>query len=184
MERGDFSAFNSMIGGADNFDALIRQWYDKGYFINQSETLAEIFTASCMLGHDGTAAYLLDQGVDPLAGTKTGLNGFHYAASAGRLNVIKLLIDRKVPTEVENMYGGTVLGQALWSAVNEHKSDHAAIIEALIDVRGETEHGTLAWWEKQNVPSKETKDRVTEILRSASANRPETSVIDDENQNE
>jgi len=30
------------------------------------------------------------------------------------------------------MYGGTVLGQAVWSAINESKVDHVAIIEALL----------------------------------------------------
>ncbi len=169
MERGDFSALESMVGGSDRFDDQVAEWYDKGYFKNEPETLAEVLTASCMLGYDQTVEYLLDKGVDPLAGTKTGLNGFHYAASSGQLNVIRLLIERKVPMESENMYGATVLGQALWSAVNESSPVHAEIIEALIDARGETEPGTLEWWEKQDVPSEETKERVTKILRSASA---------------
>lgn len=165
MERGDFSALESMVGGSGRFNDQIEEWYENGYFKDEPETLTEVFTASCMLGYDQTAAYLLDKGVDPLAGTRTGLNGFHYAASSGRLNVIKLLIERKVPMESENMYGATVLGQALWSAVNESSPDHAAIIEALIDARGEVEQGTLSWWNEQSVPSAETKNRVASILR-------------------
>jgi len=31
-----------------------------------------------------------------------------------------------------NMYGGTVLGCAVWSAINEPRVDHIAIIEALL----------------------------------------------------
>ncbi|HEV8592287.1 MAG TPA: ankyrin repeat domain-containing protein, partial [Pyrinomonadaceae bacterium] len=120
MERGDFSALESMVGGPERFDAQITEWYENRYFDDEPDTLAEIFSAACMLGHPRAAAYLLDKGVDPLAGIKTGLNGFHYAASSGRLDVVKLLIERKVPMEIRNMYGGTVLGQALWSAVNEH----------------------------------------------------------------
>jgi len=107
----------------------------------------------------------LDKGVDPLAGTKTGLNGFHYAASSGRPAVIRLLIGRKVPMEVRNMYGGTVFEQALWSAINEYTPDHAEIIEALIDAGAEIEPGTLEWWQGQNVPSAETKERVAAALR-------------------
>ena len=164
MVRGDFSALESMVGGPERFDDQIADWFEKGYFKDEPETLAEVFSAACMLGYDRTAAYLLNKGVDALAGTKTGLNGFHYAASSGRLNIIKLLIERKVPMEVENMYGGTVLGQALWSAVNEYKPDHAAIIEALIDARGKIEPGTLHWWNQQNVPSAETKERVAAAL--------------------
>jgi hypothetical protein len=91
------------------------------------------FTWACMLGRTGDAAFLLNKGVDPLAGDNTGLNGFHYAASSGHLDVIKLLIERNVPLEVTNMYGGTVLGQAVWSAINETKVDHVAIIEALLE---------------------------------------------------
>lgn len=165
MVRGDFSALEAMVGGPERFDDQIAEWFEKGYFNDEPETLAEVFTASCMLGYDKTAAYLLDRGVDPLAGIKTGLNGFHYAASSGRLNIVKLLIDRKIPMEIENMYGGTVLGQALWSAVNEHTPDHAAIIEALIEARGKIEAGTLRWWNERNVPSAETKERVAAALK-------------------
>lgn len=165
MERGDFSAFETMVGGADKFDEQIVDWHEKGYFDSETETLAEIFSAACMLGHPGAAAYLLDKGVDPYAGMKTGLSGFHYAASSGRLDVIKLLIERKVPTEIKNMYGGTVLSQALWSAVNEFTPDHAAMIEALIDAGAEIEPGTLEWWEDQPVPSADTKARVADRLR-------------------
>jgi hypothetical protein len=43
-----------------------------------------------------------------------------------------MLIARKAPLEVKNMYGGTVLGQALWSAFNEPQDDHLPIVEALI----------------------------------------------------
>lgn len=165
MVRGDFSALEEALGGSERFTAQIIEWHEAGYFDDEPETLAEVFSAACMLGHAPAAAYLLDKGVDPLAGTQTGLNGFHYAASSGRLEVIKLLIERGVPMEVENMYGGTVLGQALWSAVYEHKPDHAAIIEALVDAGGYLEPGTLEWWEEQNVPSAETKRRVADVLR-------------------
>ena len=62
-----------------------------------------------------------------------------------------------------------MLGQAFWSAVNEHKPSHADIIEALIKAGAVVEPGTLEWWEVQNVPSDETKERVTNALRSAPA---------------
>ncbi|HVF46937.1 MAG TPA: ankyrin repeat domain-containing protein [Pyrinomonadaceae bacterium] len=165
LERGDFSALESRIGGPQAFDAQVKAWLDAGYLAEEPEAFAEMFAAACMLGHGQAAAALLDAGVDPYAGMRTGLAGFHYAASSGRLNIIKLLIARGIPMEVENMYGGTVLGQALWSAVNEHTPDHAAIVEALIDARGKIEPGTLSWWERQQVPSTETKERVAAALK-------------------
>ena len=167
MGRGDFSALESMVGGPERFDDQVIEWYDNGYFEGKPETLAEIFSSACMLGHVRSAEYLLDKSVDPYAGMKTGLSGFHYAASSGRLEVIKLLISRKVPMEVRNMYGGTVFEQALWSAVNEHTSDHAEIIEALIDAGAVIEPGTLEWWDSQDVPSSETKGRITKALQTA-----------------
>ena len=166
MVRGDFSALEEAVGGAEEFDSTIIEWHEKGYFTDEPETLAEVFSAACMLGHPRAAEFLLDRGVDPAAGIRTGLNGFHYAASSGRLEVVKLLIARNAPMEVRNMYGGTVLEQALWSAVNEHRESHGAIIEALIEAGAYIEPGTLEWWDEQDVPSRKTKAYVARILRA------------------
>ncbi len=165
MDMGNFTALESAVGGADKFDTQIREWFEKGYFDTEPETLAEVFSAACMLGYPRTAEYLLDNGVDPLAGIKTGLNGFHYAASSGRLEVIKLLIDRRVPMEVENMYGGTVFGQAIWSAVNEYTPDHAEIVERLVEAGAVVDDGYIEWWDEQTVPDETTKDRIANVLR-------------------
>lgn len=165
MVRGDFTALEEAVGGPEQFDDQIIEWYENGYFEDEPETLAEVFSAACMLGHPRAAEYLLDKGVDPSAGTRTGLNGFHYAASSGRLEVIKLLIARNVPMEVKNMYGGTVLEQALWSALNEYTDSHAAIIEALIEAGSYIQPGTLEWWNEQEIPSAQTKRRVADALR-------------------
>src|SRR5207245_2166775 len=70
--------------------------------------------------------------VDPAAGANTGLNAFHWAANRGQLDTVKLLLERKASLEIKSMYGGTVLGTAVWSAINEPRADHLAIIEALI----------------------------------------------------
>ena len=164
MERGDFTALESAIG-PDRFHVQIVAWFENAVFQGEQETLDEIFSAACMLGHARTAAYLLDKGIDPHAGMKTGLGGFHYAASSGRLDVIKLLIDRGVPMEVKNMYGGTVFEQAIWSAVNEYTPDHAAIVEALIEAGAIVDDGYAEWWDKQNVPDAATKERIANVLQ-------------------
>ena len=128
--------------------------------------LAEALSCACMLGLTETARFLLDKGrVDPYAGMKTWLAGPHGAASGGQLETIRILIAKGVPLEVENLYGGTVLGQAIWSAINEHTPDHAAIVEALIEAGAVVEQGYLAWWNEQPVPSPETKRRVAGALR-------------------
>lgn len=94
--------------------------------------MEQAFTWACMLGRTTDAEFLLDKGVDPLAGNNTGLNGFHYAVWHGHLDTVKLLIERKVPLEVRNMYGGTVLGSAVDGAENRPKADHVPIVEALL----------------------------------------------------
>lgn len=167
LERGNFSQLENILGGPEGFDTQIIDWKERGFFDSEPEALAEVFTCACMLGRIDITRNLLDKGVDPIAGIKTGLNGFHYAVSGGHLEIVKLLIERKVPIEIDNMYGGTVFGQSLWSAVNEYKASHAAIIEALIDADAEIEPGTLEWWEKQNVPSAEAKTRVAKALGKA-----------------
>lgn len=58
----------------------------------------------------------MDEGVDPSAQANVGQTALHLAAHSGYLETVRMLIARKAPLEVINMYGGTVLGQALWSA--------------------------------------------------------------------
>jgi tetratricopeptide (TPR) repeat protein len=163
MDRGDFTALEEAIG-PENFHDRVAEWFENGLFKNEQETLNEIFSASCMLGQTQTAAFLLDKGVDPYGGMKTGLSGFHYAASSGRLDVIKLLIERCVPMEVKNIYGGTVFGQAIWSAVNEYTPQHGEIVERLIEAGAVVDGGYREWWDEQNVPDPSTKERIANAL--------------------
>jgi hypothetical protein len=167
LERGDFTRLQELLGGPEGFDERITAWHKGGAFDIEREALAEAFACACFLGRTGLAEYLLDSGVDPVAGKNTGQTGFHYAVIGGHLDTVRLLIERNVPMEVENMYGGTVLGQALWSAVNQPKDSHAAIIEALIEARGKIEPGTVEWWNAQSHTSIETKMRVADALRRA-----------------
>jgi len=166
LDRGDFSRLEQALGGPHEFDRQIIEWFDEGKFNDAPETLAEALTCACMLGRTDTASYLIDHGVDPYAGMKTWLAGPHYAVSSGHLDTVRMLLDKKIPLEVKNLHGGTMLGQAFWSAVNEHKSSHADIIDALIEGGAFVEPGTSAWWEAQNIPSAETKMRVAKALRS------------------
>jgi tetratricopeptide (TPR) repeat protein len=164
--RGDFTSLETTIGGPRRFNEQVIEWFDNGYFENEPDTLAEIFSAACMLGHPRAVEYLLDRGVDPYAGMRTGLSGFHYAASSGRLEVIKLLIGRRVPMEVKNMYGGTVFGQAMWSAVNEYTPYHVEIVKRLIEAGAAVDDGYESWWKEQNVPSPDAKRQIAEMLRN------------------
>jgi hypothetical protein len=135
LMRGDFSRLEPLF--TPDFTPIgerccIIKWYEEGSFENEPQALAEAFTCACFLGRTGIADFLLAQGVDPSAGTSTGLSGFHWAANRGNLETVKLLIKRKAPLEQLNSYGGTVLGGTLWAAFNEPRADHLRIIEALL----------------------------------------------------
>ena len=102
-------------------------------FFNEDPTQhEEAFIRACQFGHNSIIEFLLDRGVDPSSQANVGQTGFHYAAHSGQLETVKLLIARNAPLEVKNMYDGTVLGQALWSAYNEPRKEHLVIIETLI----------------------------------------------------
>ena len=58
------------------------------------------------------------------------------------------------------MYGGTVLGTAVWSAINEPRSNHISIIEALLKAG--------ARLDAVKYPS--GSERVDEVLRQHGAN--------------
>ena len=110
--------------------------------------IEEAFIRACQFGHNSIAEFLLDQGVDPVAQANTGQTGFHYAAHSGQLEMVRMLIARKAPLEVKNMYGGTVLGQALWSAYNEPHKDHLSIIDTLIAAGAQIDPDWTKWIDK------------------------------------
>ena len=72
------------------------------------------------------------QGINPTAGARTGLNALHWAVNRGELEVVRLLLRSGVPLELRNMYEGTALGTAVWSAVHEPRPAHPQIIEELL----------------------------------------------------
>jgi ankyrin repeat protein len=127
--------------------------------------MGEAFIRACRYGQNSVADFLLEKGVDPSAGANTAQTGFHLAADAGHLDTVKLLIERKAPLEVRNVHGGTVLGQAMWSAINEPQAEHVRIIEALLGAGAKIEDGSLAWLAQQEGGSSSAKARIAELLR-------------------
>ena len=77
--------------------------------------------------------FLLDKGVDLAAQAGGGQTGLHRATIGGHLEIVKLLLRYNAPLEVKNMFGGTVFGQALWSAGHGGDPDvYIAILAALV----------------------------------------------------
>jgi hypothetical protein len=155
---GDFSRLEPLFEDRRNVDGYhcqIIEWYESNLFANESKALDEALTCACFNGRTEVVDYLLAQGLDPAAGANTGLDGFHWAANRGQLDVVTLLIRRQAPLETQNMYATTVLGTAVWSAINEPRPDHTHIIEALIRAGARTD----------NVGYPSGNERVDEVFR-------------------
>jgi ankyrin repeat protein len=110
-----------------------------GGWMRREKQMEQALIWACLYGRTSVADFLLEKGVAPGAQDGQGETGLHWAAHAGHLDTVKLLIKRKAPLEVKNRYGGTVLGQATWSAINAPRDDHALIIEALIEAGAKVE---------------------------------------------
>lgn len=130
--HGDFSWTEPLFAASEPRHAQIVQWVVEGRFSDRPDALNESLTAACFLGCTGVAELLLDHGADLSAGNGTGMNGFHWAANRGQIDTVRLLIARRLPLELRNAYGGTVLGATVWAAVHEARAGHPTIIEALL----------------------------------------------------
>jgi ankyrin repeat protein len=99
--------------------------------VSQKE-LTEGFVFACEYGHNNVVEFLLERGMDLSAHRGDGQTGLHWAVIGGHLETVQLLLRYSPPLEVRNVYGGTVLGQTLWSAAHGGDPDvYIAILEAL-----------------------------------------------------
>lgn len=135
LHRGDFSRLERLFDERSGCSGKSRivEWHEEGRFRDQPRALAEALTCASFLGRTSVADYLLRQGVSPSGGAGTGLDALHWAANRGQLEAVRLLIHAKAPLETRSIYGGTALGTAIWSAINEPRRDHLRIIEELLN---------------------------------------------------
>jgi len=97
------------------------------------EQIEAAFRYACGYGRTEAVEFLLNKGIDLGAHSGDGQTALHYAAIFGKLDIIKLLLAHNAPLELKNRYGGTVLGQTLWSAAHGGDPEiYAQIIETLI----------------------------------------------------
>lgn len=136
LHHGDCTALTPLFGDAatpDDPRSRIVDWFDAGAFADDPVARAEALTTACWLGRTGVARHLLAHGVDPAVGVATGMDALHWAANRGQLAAVRLLLAHGVSTETVSNHGGTALGTAVWSARFEPRTDHLAIVEALLE---------------------------------------------------
>jgi ankyrin repeat protein len=121
--------------GVGRLDVVKRFFKDDG--TRKSKTSRKqvhaAFLNACGWGRIAVVEYLLDKGVDLDYGGGDGQTPLHCAVINGQLEMVKFLLKLNPPLEAANVYGGTVLGQTLWSAA--HGGDpklFSEIIETLI----------------------------------------------------
>ena len=147
---------------------LVESFFHEDGSLKPNATKAQVelgFLWACGYGRNSVVDFLLKKGVDLHAQQNTGLTGLHWAVVGGQLETIRMLLDRGAPLEAKNVYGGTAVGQAIWSAINsDHQMDYVPVIEALIGAGAKIDDGALAWLARQEA-GPAVKERLAEVLR-------------------
>lgn len=124
------------------------------------------FVWACKGGHGDVALFLLDRGADPTDPGDTRATALHWAAGAAEAGLVKLLIERGVPLEVRNQWGGTALEHAGHGF--EHGPadlDFVPTFETLLAAGAQIRGSWLKWLGTVNSRSVEEKECLAEVLR-------------------
>ena len=90
------------------------------------------FLWACEYGRNEVVDFLLDQGVPIQTQANTGQTALHWAIIGGHEDTVSLLLSHGAELEAKNIYGGTALGQAQWSAAHAgSRIDYTHIIDLL-----------------------------------------------------
>jgi hypothetical protein len=89
---------------------------------------------ACKFGHIEVVDFLLEKRVSPAAKDTDSMTLLHWAAANGYSKLVRRLIDRGAPLEVENRWGGTVLDSTVHFALHEPREgvNYREVIEILI----------------------------------------------------
>jgi ankyrin repeat protein len=174
--RGEAAEFLAQRGAHLDLEAaagvgqldVVRSFFDEDGHLKATATNAQMesgFLWACEYGRNNVIDFLLQKGADLNAQANTGQTGLHWAVIGGQLATIRLLLERGCSLEAKNVYGGTALGQALWSSLNGHPGiDYARVIDTLIAAGAKIEPGSLAWLAEQREASS-MKTRLEALLR-------------------
>jgi hypothetical protein len=114
---------------------VVKTFFDSAGELKPTATRKQMehgFIWSCQHGYLDVAEFLFDRGVDIATGAVTAQTALHLAAHAGQVEAVKFLLAHKASLQVLNCYGGTVLGQALWSAYRDPQPTHPEVVRILV----------------------------------------------------
>lgn len=148
---------------------IVKSFFDQDSSLKPATSMEKLqrgFLWACEFGWNDVVEFLSENGADLREQAGSGETGLHWAVVGGHLPTIKLLMERGAPLEELNAYGGTVLGQALWSFINgDADIDYAPIFETLLAAGARIEDGSLEWLEKQEGRPTAAKARIAQVLR-------------------
>jgi ankyrin repeat protein len=173
--------FLARQGAPLNFEAAaglgrldtVRSCFDENGKPSKSATRTQMERGlfwACEYGRNDVVEFLWQRGVSLAAHSPDGQTPLHWAVIGGQLETVKLLLAHGAELEARNSYGGTVLGQALWSAAHrERETDSVSIVETLIRAGAQVDPDWPAWLESQSSPSPAALSRIAELLRRQGA---------------
>lgn len=115
---------------------IVKKFFNADSSLKRKTSRKQVRSAlkhACTWGRLNVVEFLLDKDIDRSRGQDDGQTPLHCAVIGGQLETVKFLLKQNAPLESKNVYGGTVLGQTLWSAA--HGGDpkiYSAIIKELI----------------------------------------------------
>lgn len=142
--RGEAAAYLATHGAKLNLQAaagvgrldIVKDYFNQDGTRKAKTTLKQLqaaFLYACGWGRNNVVEFLIDKGVDLNDGGRDRQTPLHWAVIGGHLETVKLLLRFNPPLEAENIYGGTVFGQALWSAAHGgDQKTYSEIIKSLI----------------------------------------------------
>lgn len=99
-----------------------------------TQEIHRAFLLACQYGQLEAATVLLAKGARLTAATRDGQTPLHLAAMSTDASLVRSLLRYNPPLEAQNSYGGTPLGQALWSAAHSaHPEAYLDVLEVLVD---------------------------------------------------
>lgn len=110
---------------------------------------------ACEYGRKGEAQFLLEHKVSVHA-LVSGKTPLHWSVLGGHIQIIGLLLSHGADLEAKNAYGGTALGQALWTAHNvRHDAEYMKVFDALIEAGAKLDSKTQDWIKQQRIVREE-----------------------------